>query len=62
MGPARIVIAGARNARPEQKYAAFLLVPLGLLQFHVGLMAARQRPTRKDNEADVIMFPALWVM
>jgi hypothetical protein len=62
MGPAQIVVAGARNARPEQKYAAFLLVPLGLLRFHLGLVAARQRPTRIDNETDVIMFPALWVM
>jgi len=62
MGPAHIVVAGARNARPEQKYAAFLLVPLGLLRFHLGLVAARKRPTRIDNEADVIMFPALWVM
>jgi hypothetical protein len=32
------------------------------LRFHLGLVAARQRPTRIDNETDVIMFPALWVM
>ena len=62
MGPAQVVVAGARNTRPEQKDAAFLLVPLGLLRFHLGLAAAQQRPTRIDNEADVIMFPALWVM
>src|SRR5262249_17161935 len=41
MGPAQIVVAGARHARPEQNYPAFLLVPLGLLRFHLGLAAAQ---------------------